>query len=99
MIVTRSSLLLAGFHAVVAATGSLAAIGAEDPLRPIRIVVPFTAGGGADIIARALGQHLGNAFAQNIIVHNRAGGNTVIGSEIVARARPDGYTLLMQINT
>jgi tripartite-type tricarboxylate transporter receptor subunit TctC len=93
----RLSLLFAGFHAVLAATGSMA-IAAEYPVRPIRIVVPFTPGGGADIIARALGQHLGNAFGQNVIVDNRAGGNTVIGSEIVARARPDGYTLLIQIN-
>ena len=99
MAATRSSLLFAGFHAVLAATGSIAAIGAEYPVRPIRIVVPFTPGGGTDIIARAVGQHLGNAFGQNVIIDNRAGGNTVIGSEIVAKARPDGYTLLMQINT
>ena len=99
MAVTRSRMLLAGCHAVLAATGSMAAIGAEYPVRPIRIVVPFTPGGGTDIIARALGQHLGTSFGQNVIIDNRAGGNTVIGSEIVARARPDGYTLLMQINT
>src|SRR5207342_29491 len=86
------------FNAALA-TASVAAIGAEYPVRPIRMVVPFTPGGGADIIARALGQHLGTVFGQNFIIDNRAGGNTVIGSEIVARARPDGYTLLMQINT
>ena len=99
MDVTRSSLLFAGFHAMLAAIGSIAAIGAEYPVRPIRMVVPFTPGGGTDIIARTLGQYLGTAFGQNVIVDNRPGGNTVIGSEIVARARPDGYTLLMQINT
>jgi tripartite-type tricarboxylate transporter receptor subunit TctC len=93
---TRLSLLFVGFHALLAAT---VAIGAEYPARPIRIVVPFTPGGGTDIIARALGQHLGSAFGQNVIVDNRPGGNTVIASEIVARARPDGYTLIVQINT
>ena len=99
MAATRSKLLLAGCHAMLAATLSIAAIAAEYPVRPIRIVVPFTPGGGTDIIARAIGQHFGTAFGQNVIVDNRAGGSTVIGSEIVARARPDGYTLLVQINT
>jgi len=99
MTATRSSLLFIGFNAVLAATALVTAFGAEYPVRPIRMVVPFTPGGGADIIARVLGQHLGNVFGQNFIIDNRAGGNTVIGSEIVAKARPDGYTLLMQINT
>jgi tripartite-type tricarboxylate transporter receptor subunit TctC len=97
-----ASLLFTGFGALLAAAGlngALAATGAEYPVRPIRMVVPFTPGGGTDIIARALGQHLNNAFGQNVIIDNRPGGNTVIASEIVAKARPDGYTLIMQINT
>ncbi len=68
------------------------------PSRPIRLIVPFTPGGGTDILARALGQHLSMALQQNVIVDNRAGGNTVIGSEIAAHSVPDGHTLLVQIN-
>src|SRR5262249_47999745 len=96
MAVMRSGLVIAGIHALLVAVGASAA---DYPVRPIRIVVPFTPGGGTDIIARALGQHLGTVFGQNVIIDNRAGGNTVIASEIVAKARPDGYTLIMQINT
>src|SRR5262245_64217280 len=88
--------LAAGLFALLQGT---AAIAAGYPVRPIRIVVPFTPGGGTDIIARALGQHLGGVFGQNVIIDNRPGGNTVVASEIVARARPDGYTLIMHINT
>jgi tripartite-type tricarboxylate transporter receptor subunit TctC len=96
MAAPRRVLLFAGGLGLLAATG---ASGAGYPAQPIRLVVPFTPGGGTDIIARALGQHLTGAWGQNVIIDNRPGGNTVIASEIVARARPDGHTLIMQINT
>ena len=97
MSTTRTCVLFAGVLAVT--TGAIAATSAEYPVRPIRMLVPFTPGGGTDIIARALGTHLSGAFGQNVIIDNRPGGNTVIASDIVAKARPDGYTVIMQINT
>jgi len=78
-------------------SGALAAAPAY-PIKPIRLIVPFPPGGGTDILGRAIGQHLTMALKQNVIVDNRAGGNTVIGSELAARAVPDGHTLLVQIN-
>ena len=65
------------------------------PSKPIRIVVPNPAGGTVDIVARAVAQGLGPSLGQPVIVDVKPGGNNVIGSEAVARAAPDGYTLLM----
>jgi len=68
------------------------------PTKPIRLIVPFTPGGGTDILARVIAQFLTDSLKYNVVVDNRAGGNTVIGSEIAAHAVPDGHTLLIQIN-
>ncbi len=65
------------------------------PVKPIRIVVPFTPGGPNDILARMIGQRYTAAWGQQTIVDNRPGGGTVIGSDLVAKSAPDGYTLLM----
>ena len=72
-----------------------AAIAQQYPTKPLRIVVPFAPGGPNDILARVIGQKLAEAWGQQVIVENRAGGGTVIGTEIVAKSPPDGYNLLM----
>jgi tripartite-type tricarboxylate transporter receptor subunit TctC len=64
------------------------------PTRPVRFIVPFAPGAANDLIARALGSRLAETWNQSVLVDNRPGGNTVIGSEIVARAPADGHTLL-----
>jgi len=65
------------------------------PSAPVRIIVPFAPGGTADILARMVGKKLGDKFGQTFYIENRTGANGAVGTEVVARAKPDGYTLLM----
>ena len=69
------------------------------PSRPVRIIVPFPAGGGTDTVTRIIAQKVQESVKQTVIVENRPGGNTIIGAEAVARATPDGYTLLAAIDS
>jgi tripartite-type tricarboxylate transporter receptor subunit TctC len=69
------------------------------PNRAVHIVVPFPAGGPADVAARLLAQRMNEDWGQPVIIDNRPGGNTVIGAQQVAKAAPDGYTLLMAIDS
>jgi tripartite-type tricarboxylate transporter receptor subunit TctC len=65
------------------------------PTRPVRIVVPFGAGGGTDNLARIAEPYVSRALGQSIIIDNRPGGGSVIGTDTVAKSAPDGYTVLM----
>lgn len=76
-----------------------AALAQEYPTKPVRIIVPFAAGGPADIYARAIAQRLQESLKQSFIVENRVGGGAVIGTDAAAKAPADGYTLLMMSNT
>lgn len=86
--------LALGMLTVGCAAGSVVA--AENwPTKPVRFICPYVAGGAADIFSRTIGQKLGEAFGQTVIVDNRAGANGGIGTELAARAQPDGYTILL----
>ena len=94
----RLTLLISALASAVVATQGAVAQDAF-PTRPIRIIVPFTPGTGIDILARTLGQKMGDDLKTPVVVENRPGASGNIGTEAVAKSPPDGYTLLMTANT
>jgi tripartite-type tricarboxylate transporter receptor subunit TctC len=90
--------LLAGLMAALA-LGTGPALAQDYPSRPVRIIVPFAPGGSADVFGRFLAQRLQETLGQTFLIDNRPGAGSVIGTDAVAKAAPDGYTLLLMSNT
>jgi tripartite-type tricarboxylate transporter receptor subunit TctC len=85
------TLLIAAIVSAVAVAGN----SANYPSRPVRVIVPFSPGGGSDILARLLGPGLSDRLGQPVVVDNRPAGSGIVGGDIVAKSTPDGYTLLL----
>lgn len=90
---------LAGATGVYAAQSASTSPGQAYPSRPVRMLIPFTPGGGADITGRIIGRALGERMGVQFVIDNRPGASTMIATDIVAKATPDGYTLLMSTGT
>ena len=98
---TKLAMVLIGFCWVVSpqALAQSASPAQKYPERPIRIIVPFPAGDGIDIQARQIAQHLTEQWGQPVLVDNRPGAGTLIGTEAAAKSAADGYTLLLVTTT
>src|SRR5688572_32268913 len=98
----RSCIALKRRLPILLACPALAAAGAgvaaDYPVRPIRFVVPFAAGGTSDIIGRILSARMQETLGQSLVVDNRGGAGGTIGTDIVAKATPDGYTIVLASN-
>ena len=84
---------LAQVLAAAIAAGSLPCAADEFPLKPIRLIVPFTLGGGTDLVSRTVGQKLSERRGRTVVIDNRPSAGGIVASDIVAKAAPDGYTL------
>lgn len=98
MIITSFRAAVVALAAFIGLTGSDALHAQSYPARPVTIVVPSAAGGGTDTVARLIGDQLAKQLGQSFVVENRTGGGMLVGTTAVAKAAPDGYTLLMGLN-
>jgi tripartite-type tricarboxylate transporter receptor subunit TctC len=95
----RTAVVLA-LSAITCLAGSVLPTFAQDwPNRPVKVIVPFPAGGPTDVLARPVTEHLTKVLGQPFVIDNRAGGGTTIGAQAVVKADPDGYTLFLGTNT
>ncbi|HUL56453.1 MAG TPA: tripartite tricarboxylate transporter substrate binding protein [Usitatibacter sp.] len=92
-------MMIRALAAWLAALAATAAMGEPYPSKPVKIIVPFAAGGPADIYARVLAEKLQASLGQSFLVEDRPGGGAILGTELVVQSPPDGYTLLMMSNT
>lgn len=92
--IQRRQLLMSVGAAAVGTVASPVALSQAFPSKPLRIIIPYAPGGTTDIVGRRVGQRLSEVLGQPVVVENRAGGNTAIGVEVVAKSPPDGHTLL-----
>jgi len=96
---TAAGIVAAGIVAAGTLLPSPAVAQSAYPTRPISLVIPFPPGGATDVLGRVIGHKMGVELGQNLVVENRAGAGTIIGAAYVAKARPDGYTLLVSSGT
>src|SRR5215204_3616032 len=95
MTISRRTFLHWTAAATLAPTLPRAAFALDYPTKPVKLIVPYPPGGAADITGRLMGQWLSDRLGQPFVIENRPGGGTNIGTEAVATAQPDGYTLLL----
>jgi tripartite-type tricarboxylate transporter receptor subunit TctC len=91
----RQFLYLATGASALSAVSRIARAQATYPTRPVRIIVPYAPGGGTDFAARVIGEYLSRGIGQQVIIENKSGGSSMIGTETAAKAPPDGYTVLV----
>jgi tripartite-type tricarboxylate transporter receptor subunit TctC len=99
MALSRYLIALASLSALALGPAAAQDAAKDFPNRSLRIVVPFPAGGPSDVLARMIGQKITQDWGQPVVIENRVGANTVIGAQVVKQAPPDGYTLLMAIDS
>jgi len=96
---TYARMLMAVILSALCAAGALAQQAGDYPSRPLRVIVPLAAGGNVDIVARTVGEQISRNLGQPVVVENRPGASSLVGTQFVARSAPDGYTLLAVANT